>query len=289
MILQYTMLQCLSTNIYKRRVLMILLNDILNFTESEIKNIKIRFNKSNNNDFDPITLFKEKDKGLYDGHFWNGSSKSFKVGQIVIGFIKIDSDKWLLFDISVITRDLEKYNGVGYEHRTLDEYKKYFGRLIIRYKNKAQNMIRNAESVINECEVFEIIDDTFEDDSFPGYENINLSWHELNRVIEKKDWKTALENQKGVYLITDTLVGKRYVGSAYGKDMLLGRWRNYVNNGHGGNKDLKQLDFEYIKANFKYSILEIYKTTTDDKVIINREHHWMRILLTKDKRFGYNN
>lgn len=71
--------------------------------------------------------------------------------------------------------------------------------------------------------------------------------------------------------------------------MLLGRWRNYVNNGHGGNKDLKQLDFEYIKANFRYSILEIYKSTTEDKVIINREQNWMRILLTKDKRIGYNN
>lgn len=150
-------------------------------------------------------------------------------------------------------------------------------------------MIRKAESVINDCEVFEIISDTFEDDSFPGYENINLSWHELNRIIEKKDWKTALENQKGVYLITDIETGKRYVGSAYGEDMLLGRWRNYVNNGHGGNKDLKQLDFEYIKANFRYSILEIYKSTTEDKVIINREQNWMRILLTKDKRFGYNN
>ena len=44
---------------------MILLNDVLNFSESELRNIKIRFNKSNNIDYDPIKLFKEKDKGLY--------------------------------------------------------------------------------------------------------------------------------------------------------------------------------------------------------------------------------
>jgi hypothetical protein len=269
---------------------MILLNDILNFSDSELKNIKIRFNQSNNNDFEPVKLFKEKDEGLYNGQFWNYSkAKSFQVGQIAIGFIRIEYDKWLLFDISEITKDLEKYDDVGYDYRTLDEYKKYFGRLIVRYKNKSQNMIRKAESVINDCEVFEIINDTYEDDGFPGYDNINLSWHELNRVIEKKDWKTALENQKGVYLITDVESGKRYVGSAYGENMLLGRWKNYVENGHGGNKDLKQLDFEYIKANFRYSILEIYKSTIDDKVIVNREHHWMRILLTKDKRYGYNN
>ncbi|SFI42147.1 GIY-YIG catalytic domain-containing protein [Tindallia magadiensis] len=269
---------------------MILLNDILNFSEKELKNTKIRFNKSNNNDYDPARLFKDKDDRLYNGQFWNYSkTKSFQTGQIAIGFIKIDSDKWLLFDISLITKDLGKYDGVGYEYQTVEKYQKYFGRLIVKYKNKSQNMIRRAESVINECEVFEISNDTFDVDVFPGYENIDLSWHELKSVVVRKDWKTALENQKGIYLITDVESGKRYVGSAYGESMLLGRWRNYIENGNGGNKDLKQLDFEYIKSNFRYSILEIYKSTTDDKVIMKREQHWMKVLLTKDNRYGYNN
>lgn len=268
---------------------MILLNDILNFSKDQLKDIKIRFNQSNSDGFDPITLFKERDQRLYDGQFWNYSkTKSFKVGQIAIGFAKIETNKWLLFDISEITKDLEKYGAVGYEYRTLEEYKKFFGRLIVGYSNKSQNLIRKAESVIEECKVLEIIDDVFEDDIFPGYENINLSWKELSRIINKKDWKTALENQKGVYLITDIATGKRYVGSAYGKDMLLGRWKNYVDNGHGGNVELKGLAMEYIKTNFKYSLLDIYKSTTDDSVIINRESHWKRVLLTRDERFGYN-
>ncbi|MDD3414566.1 MAG: GIY-YIG nuclease family protein [Lachnospiraceae bacterium] len=268
---------------------MILLNDILNFSKDQLKDIKIRFNQSNGDDFDPITLFKERNQRLYDGQFWNYSkAKSFKAGQIAIGFVKIETKKWLLFDISEITKDLEKYDAVGYEYRTLEEYRKYFGRLIVGYSNKSQNMIRKAESVIEECIVLEIIDDIFEDDIFPGYENVNLSWNELNRIIEKKDWKTALENQKGVYLITDIATGKRYVGSAYGKDMLLGRWRNYVDNGHGGNVELMGLPMEYIKTNFRYSVLDIYKSTTNDNVIINRESHWKRVLLTRDERFGYN-
>jgi len=268
----------------------ILLNDILKFTDFELANVKIRFNKSNNGDYDPIKLFKEKDEGLYTGQFWNYSkNKSFQVGQIAFGFIKIDSDKWLLFDISKITKDLDKFDGVGYEHQTLEKYSKYFGRLIIRYKNKSQNMIRKADSVIGECEVYEIINDTFSDDDFPGYENVDLSWKELKRVLDRKDWKTALENQKGVYLITDINTGRRYVGSAYGENMILGRWKSYIHNGHGGNKDFTQIEFEYIKENFRFSILEIYKSTTEDRIIINREHFWMRILLTRDKRFGYNN
>lgn len=271
-------------------MLMILLNDILNLSEEEIKNTKIRFNKTNNEDFEPVQLFKDRDEDLYKRHFGNYSkNKSFKEGQIAIGFIRIDPDQWLLFDISIITKDLDRYETIGYEYETLNKYKKYFGRLIIKYKNKSQNLIRKAESVINECEVFEIINDTFQDDKFPGYDNVNLSWSELKRVIDKKDWKTALENQKGIYLITDTKTGKRYVGSAYGSNMIWGRWKNYIDSGNGGNKDFKKLSFDYIKNNFRYSILESYKSTTDEKVIINREHYWMRVLLTKDKRFGYNN
>lgn len=268
---------------------MILLNDILNFPKDQLKDIKIRFNQSNGDDFDPIAFFKEKNQRLYDGQFWNYSkAKSYKVGQIAIGFVKIETNKWLLFDISEITKDLEKYEAVGYEYRTLEEYRKYFGRLIVGYSNKSQNLIRKAGSVIDECKVLEIIDDIFEGDIFPGYENVNLSWNELKRIIDKKDWKTALENQKGVYLITDTATGKRYVGSAYGKDMLLGRWRNYVDKGHGGNVELKGLSLEYIKSNFRYSVLDIYKSTTDDEVIISRESHWKRVLMTRDDRFGYN-
>ncbi len=96
-----------------------------------------------------------------------------------------------------------------------------------------------------------------------------------------------MENQKAVYLIVDTKTGKKYVGSAYGDNMLLGRWRNYIANGHGGNKLLKSLDFEYIKENFKYSILEIFKSSVDDEIIINRESFWKEVLLTRTE-FGYN-
>ena len=58
--------------------------------------------------------------------------------------------------------------------------------------------------------------------------------------------------------------------------------------GHGGNKDLKELEKSYIQEYFRYSILEIFKSTVEDKIVINREHYWMRVLLTRDKRFGYN-
>jgi len=240
--------------------------------------------------WNPIELFKNGDiSTMLEGQYWNyNKNKSYKAGQITIGLVKIkpNDDYWLLFHIGQVTRDLNKLNGVGYEYQDLPDYQKYVGRLIIKFKNKAQTMIRNAESVFDDCYISQILSDTFDNDLFPGYEKVNISWDEMNRVLEKDNWKTALQNQKGVYLLTDTSNGKMYVGSAYGENMILGRWRAYVKSGNGGNVGLKQLTFDHIKQNFKYSILDIYKSTTDDQIIINRESWWKEVL--QSRQFGYN-
>ncbi len=277
---------------------LILLNDLLNL--EDLDNVKIRFNKHNGGEYDPIKFFKEDINRLLGGQFWNYSkNKSYRVGNIAIGFARVEGDKWLLFDISKITKDLQKFNAVGYEHETILKYEKYFGRIIVKYHNKSQNLVRRAKGLIEELEVFEILPEKFNDDDFPGYENVNLSFSDLKRVLERKDWKTALENQKGVYLITDTNTGKLYVGSAYGEKMILGRWttyaksgydRNEMENGKYPNKKFQELvkkeGMPYIKKYFRYSILDIYKSKTDDKIIENRESHWKNVLKTRE--FGYN-
>lgn len=266
----------------------ILLNEILNL--NDLENVKIRFNLMFRGVWNPIEFFKNEDNNiLLEGQYWNyKTKKSFKEGQITIGFIRLnEKDLWLLFHIGRITKDLNKLNGVGYEFETLTEYEKYFGRLIVQYKNKSQTMIRLAKSVINECEVVQILPDTFDNDIFPGYDKVNISWKELSRAISKESWKTALQNQKGVYLITDSSNGKMYVGSAYGEHMLFGRWKSYIQTGHGGNMDLKKLGFQHIQNNFRYSILDIFKSTVDDEVIIERESWWKEVLLTR--KYGYNN
>ena len=67
----------------------------------------------------------------------------------------------MLFDISRVTKDLNKFKAVGYEYEPIKEYEKYFGRIIIEYKNNAQNLVRRAGSVINDCIVLQILEDTF--------------------------------------------------------------------------------------------------------------------------------
>ena len=264
------------------------LNDILRI--EDLKEVKIRFNLMFAHNWNPIELFKNGDiSTMIDGQYWNyNKKKSYKTGQITIGFVKIkpNEDFWLLFHIGKVTKDLNKLNGVGYEYQVLPEYEKYVGRLIIKFKNKAQTLIRNAESVLYDCYVAQILPDTFDNDLFPGYDNVNLSWYELKRVIDKENWKTALQNQKGVYVMTDISNGKMYVGSAYGEHMILGRWSDYVNTGHGGNIGLSVLSFDHIKQYFRYSILDIYKSRTNDQIIIDRERFWKQVL--QSKKFGYN-
>ena len=265
----------------------ILLNEILKL--DDLKTVKIRFNLMFKGNWNPIEFFQNADADtLLEGQYWNYKrKKSYKKGQITIGFIRLnDNNLWLLFHVGRVTRDLNRFDGVGYEYEVLSNYEKYFGRLIVKFKNRAQTMIRLATSVIDECEVVQVLPDIFDNDIFPGYDKVKVSWEELSRVITKEGWKAALQNQKGVYLITDISNGKMYIGSAYGENMILGRWNSYVKTGNGGNAEFKKIGFEHIKKNFEYSILDIFKSTTDDQTIITRENWWKSVLKTRE--FGYN-
>lgn len=117
----------------------ILLNEILKL--DNLDNVKIRFNLMFRDNWNPIEIFKNDamDIILLEGQYWNyKTKKSYRDGQVTIGFIRISSsdDLWLLFHIGKITKDLGILDGVGFEYEILSEYQKYFGRLIIKYKNK---------------------------------------------------------------------------------------------------------------------------------------------------------
>ena len=218
----------------------------------------------------------------------------------ILSFCEINKNgEWLFVGIykSSGVKEIIKDKNTGkelniYDTRLTKEGKEFIGKLVVGFDLKeespsaARQRYRYLESLLDKMEVLELKREVLKRE-FPGYDNVNVTWRELESLIETPVWKTALENQKAVYLIVDTKTGKKYVGSAYGNNMLLGRWRNYIANGHGGNKLLKPLDFEYIKENFKYSILEIFKSSVDDEIIRNRESFWKEVLLTRTE-FGYN-
>ena len=271
----------------------ILINDLLNIPDSDIGNTRLKLNVFNGNT-DPLEEYKkDPDKINIEWFLWHNQRRYFHTGQIAICLLYLYDDKWLLTTIKRITKELDVVDDVGFEAEEIEEYRKYYGRLVLKYHNTKRGMGRTYESMMDELEVIEILSTAYDGDNFPGYENVRLSFTQLETIIRKKrsGWLDALRNQKAVYLITDTSNGKLYVGSAtaqYG--MLLQRWTNYIDNGHGGNVELKHIvdtkGFDYVKENFQYSVLENYNARMDDNYILGREKWWKDTLCTR--QFGYN-
>jgi len=148
----------------------------------------------------------------------------------------------------------------------------------------------NLENHHSSFEVQEILRELYSGRSFPGYEDIDVSFDELETLVrnDRPDWKAALESVKGIYLITDTKTGRRYVGSAYGEQGVWSRWCSYVESGDGGNVELRSLvtdpTLDYCRVNFRFALLEHRSSRTPNDAVIAREAYWKRILLTRGEQ-----
>ncbi len=269
------------------------LNDLLNLSSEELKTVKVRFNQSNGIE-NPMDLYLKNPEIVNNQWFlWRTKSKLFKVGEIAICLLKLSSDTWLLTTIKKITEDLDVCDSINYKAEELEKYNKFYGRVILKYHKTVQTQVMYLGTVKDELEVLEILPTIFDGDEFAGYDKVSLSYSQLEAIIKlkKQTWIGALENQKAVYLQTDKVTGKLYVGSATSdQGMLLSRWKNYIENGHGGNVGLKELvrekGFDYIKKNFQYTIIENFNAKVDDHYVLERESYWKEVL--RSREFGYN-
>lgn len=271
----------------------ILLDDLLRIPSDIADSVKIKFNQHNGFD-DPMELYLRKPEIVNTQWlFWRTEQRYFRVGQIAVCLLKLSPDTWLLTTIKRVTKDLDVLKGINYEGEELEEYRQYYGRVIIKYHKSVTTQGMYYNTVCKDLEVLQLLPAAFDGDDFPGYDNVRLSYFQLYSILErrKQSWIAALENQKAVYLITDKNTGKLYVGSATSDNgMLLQRWTNYAANGHGGNKELVALvnekGFDYVKQHFQYSILENYNAKIDDRIVLKRESWWKETL--QSRIFGYN-
>lgn len=163
----------------------------------------------------------------------------------------------------------------------------YIGRLKLRSSYRDRGTRVNFENHYPNLEVQELLREPYSGRIFPGYDEIDLSFEELETLVRntRPDWKAALESVKGIYLITDATTGYRYVGSAYGDEGIWSRWCTYIATGHGGNKELKNLvsdpGLSYCRSNFRFALLEHHAMRIPDDVVLAREAYWKRILLTR--------
>ena len=270
------------------------LNDLLHMGEADLARAKIKFNQYDGEASQMEAYLRDPDHVNNQGLFWRSEKKRyFNVGEIALSLLQLSLDTWLLTTIKEVTRELGVTHGVNYEGVEIESYQSFCGRVIVKYRKTHQVQVRRADNIIRELEVQQILPSLFDGIEFPGYDKVRLSYKQLSTIIQRRqrDWTAALESQKAVYLITDKNSGQLYVGSAYGENgMLLSRWTNYVNNGHGGNKLLKTVvdehGIEYVAQNFQYSILENYNARVDRRIILERESWWKKTL--GSRAFGLN-
>ena len=184
-----------------------------------------------------------------------------------------------------------------YKLNLAPEHSKLKGRLIVKFERPdgSQHVRIGLESVTAQgFTLHSILEREISSVEFQDYRNVRLTYQELKSIIKNQNptWKTALSHLNAIYLQTDTKTGKQYVGSAYGKQKLWGRWTEYVETYLGGNKALKEL-FEkegasYFEDYFTYMLLEVLPSDNKEigNTVISRESWWKIALQTRE--FGYN-
>ncbi|MCF7945362.1 MAG: GIY-YIG nuclease family protein [Spirochaetia bacterium] len=267
------------------------ITDIISIESSE----KYKFHAARWNGQDqPLDVYvRDKD----EWHYWNRwrSNKDEFSREYIFSLIDFypETDTWLFGGIYKVLKRNNISQDFSYEIDEIEKYSPYVGRLKVKLKKPPRGRAFYLENYIENMHVSEILKETYSGECFPGYDYISKDFHELQAIFirEKPDWKTALENIKGVYLIVDKKCGKKYVGSAYGSFGIWSRWKCYVGTGHGWNDELTKIinseGIDYAKKYFKVTLLEYMPMKSDDAYVIERECFWKEALLARGK-FGYN-
>ena len=273
------------------------LNDLLNIPSNEMWNYKLHLADWNGYEH-PLDVFARDFNEWKTWNEWRGNKNDFNQ-DFILSFIK-DYHKQDKYIFGGCFRVVERYDDyldteIGYKVELTDFFESLIGRLVIHMDSGTSHRGRafKLESYIDCLDFVEISPKRYEGENFPGYDNVLIDFSSLEVLVrnQKTDWKTALSNVKGIYVIVDKSNGKKYVGSAYGDSGIWSRWCSYAYSGHGGNDELyaliEKFGIEYARKNFQLSILELLPMKMDDDSVIRRESFWKDVLLTRGE-FGYN-
>jgi len=252
-----------------------------------------RWNKENQ----PLDVFV-RDKQEWQGwqEYYPGRNDFNRPYIFALAQFYHETDAWLFGGVYRVN-GLKPRGGKDYDEYQVElvqDSAPLIGRLKLYSPYRGRTTRGNFENHYDSFEVLEILREPYTGRRFAGYEEIDLSFEELEALVrnDRADWKAALENAKGVYLITDQKTGKRYVGSAYGDQGIWSRWCSYVASGHGGNVELRNLvtdpTLDYCRSNFRFALLEHRVERTPDETVIQRESFWKRILLTREHGLNRN-
>lgn len=280
----------------------IYLNNVFHLSEENVAKSKLELNMRENKN-GPLHLDnwlelteKEKEIGVSKCSYWGWYSKqqrNFQVGDLVFSFVQMQEiDEWLFISSGeVIEIPKDDYAKM----KILEEYRPFFGKLIIKYKkgNTYSRYVFNLKDRLNDCVLKEILPSMYTGEKFEGFDKVNLPYGKLDKIFKGELMPTyfeALKKITGIYCLTDNKTGKLYIGSAYGSEGVAQRWGNYLNSKHGGNKKLLDLyedkGEQYFMDNFTFTLIEYFGINYDVQKIIEREQYWKRCFNTINT--GYN-
>lgn len=237
-------------------------------------------------------------EAFFDGRFreWqeHQNQRNFPCDEI-LALIHLGGDRWLFAGVYTVLGSPEQMNEdrIWYKYSTqeIPGLEHLTGRAIVTFRKDFRASYLVGQSYSDHLAVTELRPQRMSIGDFPGFNSVRLTYRLLSIVIREglPSWKSPLSSVSGVYVITDTSSGKHYVGSAGGGEGIWQRWLSYVETGHRGNKELKELLKErgkdYVR-NFQYALLEVCDLNTNEERIISRETHWKNVLHSRE--FGYN-
>lgn len=237
-------------------------------------------------------------EAFFEGRFkaWQEyqNQQNFRCDEI-ISLIHLQEDKWLFAGIYQVlgVKHRKEENKSWYEYGTkemvgLDHLT---GRIVVQFRKRFLAAYLIGPKYIDKLMVSEIRDKRMRVADFPGYNAVKLSYRLLRTVVRKNlpQWKGALSDVGGIYLLTDTHTGRHFVGSAHSGDTIWHKWVSFAINGHADIKPLRRLlsheegDYQF---HFQFSILEICDLKASKDYVLGREEHWKQAL--QSSVFGYN-
>lgn len=149
--------------------------------------------------------------------------------------------------------------------------REFIGRLQIAPR-LTQSYARLAENL--DAEIIELSAESVLVPAAPDWRNFIVTGGEVRTL--PAPWAARLREWRGIYLIVDRTDGARYVGSAYGAENLLGRWRTHVSGDQGVTVQLRYRS----PLNFTFSVLERVNPDLPVEEVVARERSWMDRLQT---------
>lgn len=245
----------------------------------------------------PLDVFLKDQNSWHGWNSWFGGRHEFNRPYILslMDFYP-ETGLWLFGGIYAVENykvrpDVKLAKTHAYNTSLTNQASHLIGRLKIRLP-LARGRAFLLENQLDKMELVEVLRTTYTGPSFPGYDQASLTYSDLLSIVtnDRQDWKTALVNMKGVYLIT-FCDGRNYVGSAYGNVGIWARWQAYAHTKHGGNIEMRNLhratDGLFIEG-AKFTLIEAWPTRTDDSIILHREAYWKDALMSRDHGLNRN-